>query len=364
MKINIIIPGVGLSGGIRVLFKYAELLKEKGHDVVFYTPIKAYDVKNNKSDLLNKGHVVTNSLKRVNAYCFKKNQNKTGFDVTVKAIPFIADKFIRDGDVLLATAWPTAYSVAKLDENKGKKVYFVQDYEIWNNEKLGKKSYTLPLKKITISTWIKSKLIEQLHTTDIPIVYDGLDIDVFHNKKTEYYNGKNELKILMLYHNLSKKGVEDGLLAYDMLKAKNLNVKLSMFGLDRNPKIPSDVTYYCDPTREKLKKLYNESDVFLYTSREEGWGLTPLEAMASGCVVVGTNTGCMLDIGVNGENVLLSEPNEPVGLYENIEKIIKNPDLVQRLAINGFETVRQFSWKNAVNNFELVLKEVKNEDKK
>lgn len=155
-----------------------------------------------------------------------------------------------------------------------------------------------------------------------------------------------------------------GLLAYDMLKAKNLNVKLSMFGLDRNHKIPSDVTYYCDPTREKLKKLYNESDVFLYTSREEGWGLTPLEAMASGCVVVGTNTGCMLDIGVNGENVLLSEPNEPVGLYENIEKIIKNPDLVQRLAINGFETVQQFSWENAVNNFELVLKEVKNEDKK
>ena len=86
--------------------------------------------------------------------------------------------------------------------------------------------------------------------------------------------------------------------------------------------------------------------------------------MASGCVVVGTNTGCMLDIGVNGENVLLSEPNEPVGLYENIEKIIKNPDLVQRLAINGFETVQQFSWENAVNNFELVLKEVKNEDKK
>ncbi len=51
-------------------------------------------------------------------------------------------------------------------------------------------------------------------------------------------------------------------------------------------------------------------------------------------------------------------------LFENIEKIIKNPDLVQRLAINGFETVQQFSWENAVNNFELVLKEVKNEDKK
>ena len=40
MKINIIIPGVGLSGGIRVLFKYAELLKEKGHDVVFIRQLK------------------------------------------------------------------------------------------------------------------------------------------------------------------------------------------------------------------------------------------------------------------------------------------------------------------------------------
>lgn len=37
MVINIIVPGIGLSGGMRVLFQYGELFKAKGHDVVFYT---------------------------------------------------------------------------------------------------------------------------------------------------------------------------------------------------------------------------------------------------------------------------------------------------------------------------------------
>ena len=71
MVINIIVPGIGLSGGMRVLFQYGELLKAKGHDVVFYTPLKAYDVKNNKSLILNKAHVVTNTIKRIYGYEIK-----------------------------------------------------------------------------------------------------------------------------------------------------------------------------------------------------------------------------------------------------------------------------------------------------
>ena len=77
MIINIIVPGIGLSGGMRVLFQYGEMLKAKGHDIIFYTPLKAYDVQNNKSIILNKMHVVTNTIKRIYGYEIKKKYKKT-----------------------------------------------------------------------------------------------------------------------------------------------------------------------------------------------------------------------------------------------------------------------------------------------
>lgn len=364
MKINIIIPGIGLSGGIRVLFKYAELLNKNDVDVLFYTPILAYDVHNCNSILINKAHVITNTCKRINAYRIKKSQLNTGFNVKVQAIPVISDRYIRDADIVMASAWPTAFSVNKLGENKGKKVYFIQDYEIWNNKELGMKSYTLPLKHIVISTWIKKQLELQLKKVDTSIVYDGLDLNIFNNKRNHYFTGKGTFTILMLYHNLPKKGIEDGIAAYELIKKEYPQTKLVMFGLEKNPSISKEIEYYFDPSREVLSQLYSMSDVFLYTSREEGWGLTPLEAMASGCPVVGTNTGCMLDIGDNGQNVLLSEPYDVDGLVDNLRKIILTPELSKSIAEKAYECVQQFSWENAALKLKNKLEEICDENPK
>lgn len=362
MKINIIIPGIGLSGGIRVLFRYGELLNEKKHDVVFYTPLLAYDVKNSKSEISNKLHVITNSVKRIVTYKIKNKQKNPGFNVKVILVPTICDKYIRNSDICIASAWPTAFSVAKLSLEKGKKVYFIQDYEIWNNKVLGRKSYTLPLKHIVISTWIKKKLIEQLGFEDAPIVFDGIDLDIFNNPNKKNIVGQS-FEILMLYHDLPKKGVKDGLEVYRRVKANYPSIKLTMFGLPERPEIPDEVEYYQNPSRERLQYLYNKTNVFLYTSREEGWGLTPLEAMASKCAVVGTNTGCMLDIGKHKKNAMLSDPGNISEMEKNLCTLLENPLLMQRLSEEGYKTVQEFSWENAVAQLERELRKICDENK-
>lgn len=362
MKINIIIPGIGLSGGIRVLFRYAELLNEKNHDVVFYTPLLAYDVKNSNSEILNKIHVVSNSLKRINTYKVKKSQNTLEFNVKVIPVPTICDRYVRDADICIASAWPTAFSVANLSLTKGKKVYFIQDYEIWNNEEFGKKSYTLPLKHIVISTWIKNKLVEQLGSDDAVIVYDGLDLEVFNNQ-TRINTFDYAINILMLYHDLPKKGVRDGIEVYKSIKVKYPNVKLTMFGLPERPNISDEVEYYQNPSRDQLRELYNKANIFLYTSREEGWGLTPLEAMASKCVVVGTNTGCMLDIGEDKVNAMLCCPGDISEMKKKLCTLIENQELLQALSEKGYETVQKFSWANAVAQLKRELEIIWHEGK-
>ena len=363
MTINIIIPGIGLSGGMRVLFQYGELLKAKGHDIVFYTPLLAYDVKNNKSEILNKIHVVTNTIKRIYNYVIKKKQKNLQFDVKVIPVPYVADRYIRNANICMASAWPTAFSVDKLSLSKGKKVYLIQDYETWNSEELGKKSYTLPLQHIVISTWIKNKLVEQLGEEDAPIVFDGLDLEIFNNpiKKFNFLNRK--IEVLMLYHDLPKKGVKDGLKAYENVKRKHQNIKLTMFGLADRPNISEDIEYYKNPSREELKALYDKADIFLYTSKEEGWGLTPLEAMASKCAVVGTNTGCMLDIGEDQRNAMLCEPGDIDGMTKNLCELLENYEMIIKLAENGYKTVQQFSWSDSVEQLERILRRICDEDK-
>lgn len=42
-----------------------------------------------------------------------------------------------NADYIIATAWPTAYDVAKLSDKKGKKYYFIQDFEVWDDKKGG-----------------------------------------------------------------------------------------------------------------------------------------------------------------------------------------------------------------------------------
>lgn len=361
MKINIIIPGVGLTGGIRVVFKYSELLEKAGHNVVFYTPIKAYDVKNHKSELINFRHVITNSLKRFYLYKVRKIHKKIIYNVKVIPVLTINDSTIRDADITIATAWPTAFSVEKLNETKGKKVYFIQGYEIWNSEQLGKKSYTLDLHKITISKWIREKIESQLGEEKIPIVYDGLDLELYNSSKELKAHGDN-FQFLMLYHNLAQKGVADGIQVFERIRKDYPKLRLRMFGMEKAPHIPEYVEYYYNPSKETLKELYNMSDIFIFPSHEEGWGLTPLEAMASRCAVVGYNVGCMLDIGKSGENVQLSEPGDLDLLEKNIRKLINDRDFAQELANKGYASVQKFSWDRCAIEFERALEEIVDEN--
>ena len=248
---------------------------------------------------------------------------------------------------MIATSWPSAYRVNKLNKDKGKKFYFIQDFEIWDNEEYVKETYKLPLNKIVISSWINQRMREELDIGPFPIVFNGLDTDMYHNtgKRKE---DTSEINFLMLNHILPKKGVKNGLEVFQKVKKKYKNCKLRMFGMCDNSNLPDDVEYYQNPTKQKLLDLYSNSDIFIFPSLEEGWGLTPLEAMACGCVVVGTNTGFVLDLGQHENNMMISTPNNVDEMVENVEQLIMDTELMKKIQKNSIETIRQLEWKQSV----------------
>ncbi|MGE3542241.1 MAG: glycosyltransferase family 4 protein [Candidatus Tectimicrobiota bacterium] len=94
-----------------------------------------------------------------------------------------------------------------------------------------------------------------------------------------------------------------------------------------------------------LGTLYHLSDVFVFPSLYEGFGLPPLEAMACGTPVVASNRTALPE--VLGEAALLVEPAQPHALAEAIRRVLTEPGLAQQLRQAGYERVACFSARRA-----------------
>ena len=349
MKINFIIPFTSLTGGIKIVFEYCNRLKERGHDVVIYVPMKAYRF-NNKGVLGNL-KIIKSSIGNT----FKRGTNVEWFDlnVDIKLVPLIKNCFIRDADVVVATAWPTAYDVNCLQDSKGRKIYLIQHYEKWSGDEIDvDNSYKLPLNQIVIAKWLKD-LMKDKFNRESNLIYNGIDSNDFNNKKS---NKNKNIVVSMLYHRLEWKGYEDGLKAFEIAKQTHPNIKLKLFGIEKGENIPEYAEFYLNPSREEIKKIYSDSDIFIFPSRSEGWGLTVIEAMACKCAVVGTNTGAISEIGIDRENCLVSEPGNVEELAMNLVRIINDTELRTYISNNGYNTATKFDWKISVDKMEKYFK--------
>lgn len=350
-KINFILDAYGNSGGDQVVNNYSELFNKRGIDTVIYIPLIPYLYEGTFKEKILR---IKRFFGHIYHYLIRGEVKKKYGKYRYKIVLLINNIFVRDADVSIATAWPTSFDVVKLNKKKGKKFYFVQDYEIWSNQKLGKKSYELPLKKITISSWIKDMINKQGIKDNIEIVFNGINAEMYDNKK-EIIN-KKEMNCLMLAHNLEKKGCIDGLKAFEMARKKNKNLKLTMFGIQKLKfKTPEYVQFVENPSRNEIINLYAKNDIFIFPSKAEGWGLTVVEAMASKCAVVATNSGCIIDIGENEENCLISRPGDVISLSNNILKLSENYDLRKKISENGYTTVKKLKWEKSVDKFLKIL---------
>lgn len=112
------------------------------------------------------------------------------------------------------------------------------------------------------------------------------------------------------------------------------------------------VTYLADLPSEKMPQLYNAVDCLLFPSWYEGFGLPPVEAMASGTPVV---TSCVASLPeVIGEAGLMVPPDNVVGLAEAVEALLENESLRQAQIQKGLVQVKKFDWeRNAAMTMEI-----------
>lgn len=352
MKINFLVPTTGITGGIKVIFQHANNLAKWGHDVTIIYPY-VLDI---NASYREKIIGIIKVIRRIILLFINLDKIKW-FDLDNKILISrawnLSSKNLPLADVTIATANQTADWLVKSDEHCGKKYYFIQDYEIWTRNKiLVDATWKMPLKKIVITKWLEKLAIEKFQEQVVGLVPDGVDLSKFYNQDKKINRNK---KILMMYHPLEKKGFSDGLRAFCEVKKKYPEIGLTLFGAYPLKENVLDCKYYFQPNEEKLRELYSESDIFIWPSRVEGFGLPPMEAMACKCAVVSTDTGAIREYSVPDKTVLLVPPAQPALLAGKISILLDNSEKLKEISEASYNKIQEYDIRISSKKFEKIL---------
>lgn len=104
-----------------------------------------------------------------------------------------------------------------------------------------------------------------------------------------------------------------------------------------------------------LSSLYTNADLFIWLSSYEGFGLPPLEAMASNTLVVTTKMGSLPEV-VGNAALFVKNPENINEISKTIHKGLTDKKLREKLIKKGLEQAKKFSWqKTAKETLNFIL---------
>lgn len=103
----------------------------------------------------------------------------------------------------------------------------------------------------------------------------------------------------------------------------------------------------------ELRHLYRTASALAFPSLYEGFGLPPLEAMASACPVAASNAGSLPEIC--GDAAVLFDPEDP---HDIARAIVQTIDQTETLQQRGLTRAAAFTWERCAQAHAEVFREV------
>lgn len=342
-------PVDGPAGGYKVVYEYANRLVADGYKVnIVYSGSLFWMKKSLYFKLTNCVRYVQRLIKGYSGRRWfdldKRVKEYFTFSLNYRHLP--------KSDIYVATSPYTAMYVK--DYPIDRKYYFIQGYENWGavTDDILRSTYHYPLKKIVISNWLREIICEESEKCEM--IPNGFDFNYFRYIKP--INTRDKFAVVMLYHEMERKGCKYGFEALELVKQRYPQLKVTLFGTPERPTdLPEWYEYYQRPDREMHNRIYNDASIFLGTSNIEGWGLTVGEAMMCGAAVVCTDNKGYLEMVEDGRTALVSSVRDARGLADNIVRLIEDDDLRCRIAEAGNRYIQAFTWDSSYKKLLEVL---------
>ena len=186
--------------------------------------------------------------------------------------------------------------------------------------------------------------MKNTHNIESTLINNGINTDLLLTSN----KNKNNKNITMIMRNSPMKG--DWLL-FDVIKkidcklnGYNINVVYMNEYVEFPDVVNNKLNLYLGPiSRKEVINILQNSDIYIDASLNEGFGLTPLEAMACGNLVIASNSLGNKDYLKNNKNgIIIDKVNDPNEYVNALCKIVSDNKKFNELRNNAIETAKKF----------------------
>lgn len=339
MRIVFLTPHLRVSGGVRILLTYASMLAGRDHEVTVCV-------------------LSSNPIRRFVANILQIGLPRwiPDFRARVMRVPAMTAAHVPPADVIVATTWQTALSLAAFPQSHGRQYYLVQhDEGLYHGDReTVDRALRLPQQKIVVSTWLKD-ILQDSHQQDASVLINPVDTHLFH--KTSRTASTGTVRILLLHHTYLWKGTAEGAAIIEKMKERHPEVRFILFGVRSKDNIPYAYDeYHYNLPQEELASLYSNIDIYLCPSWEEGFGLPSVEAMHCGAALVTYDNGGSRDYAIDGETAFVAPHRDQEALAARLETAVTDSVLRKRIAAQGEHFVRHMpTWAEQTEKLERIL---------
>ena len=217
-------------------------------------------------------------------------------------------------------------------------------WKLYQTRKLSKSTASI----VAVSEGVAQVLSEQGLKAPIQAIPNGIDTTRFGganllptNERTQdlimvgrYAKSKDHVTLIEALQQLKKKGITPTL---TLVGSGRKRYQEQIHDLVARYKLQDQVTFI--EYSSEVEKLLLRHKVFVMSSRFEGLNLAVLEAMASGCIVVGSTAVGVKELINDGKDGFLFPMGAEAELAGIIETILSEPSSYQELALAAREKV-------------------------
>lgn len=187
------------------------------------------------------------------------------------------------------------------------------------------------------------KILPKSYIQYIEIGFDIKPINSIYKKRT--YN------LLYVGTVEERKRTRDLAIVAQILKSKNIFFHINVVGsLNNNNYVESlrtdiqkyNLEHYISilgrVDENSLQEMYSKSDIFVFPSSHEGYGMVLIEAMSYGIPVVVYNNSAMPYTVKHKYNGMIAENENPLDFAKNTELLLKDDELYNKLRQGAYNT--------------------------